>query len=304
MSQRRIVVVHAHPDDETLWTGGMIARYAASGVDVTLVTCTLGEQGEVLSEELRGLAADRADQLGGYRLAELRAACAVLGVADQRFLGGIGRWRDSGMVAEPGARASVPAQLHARAFAAGALDEQVDALVEVLDAVRPQVVVTYGPDGGYGHPDHVRAHQVTMAAAAQTPEVARVFWAVQPTSAVAGGITALAAMPGLPFPVPDDRGLPGVDDAEVTTALDVTAHRPAVLAAMRAHATQVKVWTDGSYAAFALADGVARPVFDTEHFTLAGGVAAHRTLGRDHDDAARDDLFGGLPDPVAAHSKE
>src|SRR5437764_1707160 len=189
MSERRMVVVHAHPDDETLWTGGMIARYVASGVDVTLVTCTLGEQGEVLSEELRGLAADRADQLGGYRLAELRAACAVLGVADQRFLGGIGQWRDSGMVAEPGARASVPAQLHARAFAAGALDEQVDALVEVLDAVRPQVVVTYGPDGGYGHPDHVRAHQVTMAAAAQTPEVARVFWAVHPTSAVARGIT-------------------------------------------------------------------------------------------------------------------
>ena len=304
MSQRRIVVVHAHPDDETLWTGGMIARYVAAGVVVTLVTCTLGEQGEVLSEELRGLAADRADQLGGYRLAELRAACAVLGVTDQRFLGGIGRWRDSGMVAQPGARARVPAQLHARAFAGGVLDEQVDALVEVLDAVRPQVVVTYGPDGGYGHPDHVRAHQVTMAAAAQTPEVARVFWAVQPTSAVAGGITALAAMPGLPFPVPDDRGLPGVDDAEVTTALDVTAHRPAVLAAMRAHATQVKVWTSGSCAAFALADGVARPVFETECFTLAGGAAAHRALGRDVDEAAREDLFGGLSDPVAAHSKE
>ncbi|HYZ35775.1 MAG TPA: PIG-L family deacetylase, partial [Pseudonocardiaceae bacterium] len=125
MTGRRVVVVHAHPDDETLWTGGMIARYAASGVEVALVTCTLGEQGEVLIDELWGLAADRADQLGGYRLAELRAACAVLGVTDQRFLGGIGRWRDSGMVAQPGARASVPAQLHARAFAAGVLEEQV-----------------------------------------------------------------------------------------------------------------------------------------------------------------------------------
>lgn len=294
MSQRRMVVVHAHPDDETLWTGGMIARYAASGVSVTLVTCTLGEQGEVFTDELRGLAADRADQLGGYRLAELRAACAVLGITDQRFLGGIGRWRDSGMVAEPGARASVPAQLHPRAFAAGPLDEQVDALAEVLDAVRPQVVVTYGPDGGYGHPDHVRAHQVTMAAAARTPEVARVFWAVHPISAVTGGVTALAAMPGLPFPLPDDRGLPGVDDGEVTSALDVTAHRPAVLAAMRAHGTQVKVWTSGRDAAFALADGVARPVFDTEYFTLARGVA----VGSGHD------LFGGLPDSVTAHPKE
>jgi N-acetyl-1-D-myo-inositol-2-amino-2-deoxy-alpha-D-glucopyranoside deacetylase len=290
MTGRRVVVVHAHPDDETLWTGGMIARYAASGVEVALVTCTLGEQGEVLIDELRGLAADRADQLGGYRLAELRAACAVLGVTDQRFLGGIGRWRDSGMVAQPGARASVPAQLHARAFAAGVLDEQVGALVEVLQEVRPQVVVTYGPDGGYGHPDHVRAHQVTMAAAAQIPEITRVFWAVRSVSALAGGISALAAMPGLPFSLPDDHGLPGVDDAEVSTVLDVTAHRGAVLAAMRAHATQVKVWTAGPHAAFALVDGVARPVFDTEHFTLARGPVA----------GAREDLFGGLPEPAAA----
>ncbi|MGA9311937.1 MAG: PIG-L family deacetylase, partial [Pseudonocardiaceae bacterium] len=155
---RRLVVVHAHPDDETLWTGGTIARYVAAGVAVTVVTCTLGEQGEVITEKLRGLAAGAADQLGGYRVAELHAACAVLGVTDQRFLGGIGRWRDSGMVAQPGARATAPADLHPRAFAAGRLDEQVDALVEVLEAVRPQVVVSYGPDGGYGHPDHVRAH--------------------------------------------------------------------------------------------------------------------------------------------------
>jgi N-acetyl-1-D-myo-inositol-2-amino-2-deoxy-alpha-D-glucopyranoside deacetylase len=289
---RRLLVVHAHPDDETLWTGGLTARYAAAGVAVTLVTCTLGEQGEVLTDELRGLAADRADQLGGYRVAELRAACLALGVTDQRFLGGIGRWRDSGMVAQLGARASVPADLHPRAFAAGALDEQVDALVEVLDQVRPQVVVSYGPDGGYGHPDHIRAHQVTMTATAQTPEVARVFWAVQPVSAVASGIAALHAMPGLPFPLPDSDGLPGVDDAEVTTSLDVTTHRSAVLAAMRAHTTQITVWTAGPHAAFALWDWVARPVLDTEHLTLARGPAA----------GAHDDLFGGLPGPVVTPS--
>src|SRR5919199_948400 len=143
MNGRRMVVVHAHPDDETLWTGGMIARYAASGVAVTLVTCTLGEKGEILIDQLRGLAADRADQLGGYRVAELSAACAALGVTDQRFLGGIGRWRDSGMVAQPGAKASVPAQLDSRAFAAGAFDEQVGALTEILETVQPQVMVTY-----------------------------------------------------------------------------------------------------------------------------------------------------------------
>jgi N-acetyl-1-D-myo-inositol-2-amino-2-deoxy-alpha-D-glucopyranoside deacetylase len=297
-ASRRLVVVHAHPDDETLWTGGAIARYAAAGVAVTVVTCTLGEQGEVITDELRGLAADGADQLGGYRVAELRAACALLGVSDQRFLGGIGRWRDSGMVAQPGARASAPANLHPQAFAGGVLDEQVAALVEVLEQVRPQVVVSYGPDGGYGHPDHVRAHQVTMAAAPRIPEVIRVFWAVRPVSAVADGIAALREMPSLPFPLPSvdpwvdsaADGLPGVPDAEVTTSLDVSAHRETVLAAMRAHATQIRVWTAGSHAAFALSDGAARPVSDTEFFTLVRGPAG----------GSHDDLFGDLPDPVVA----
>lgn len=286
---RRLLLVHAHPDDETLWTGGTIARYAAAGAQVTLVTCTLGEQGEVLPAELRGLAADRADQLGGYRVGELRAACAALGVTDQRFLGGIGRWRDSGMIAEPGARASVPADLDPRAFAVGELSEQADALVTILAQLRPQVVVSYGPDGGYGHPDHVRAHQVTMAAVAQVPEVARVFWAVQPRSALAAGVATLRSLPGLPFPLPGPDGLPGVDDTEVTTRVDVSAHRAAVLAAMSAHGTQLKVWADGSVHAFALADGVARPVLDAEHLTLVRGPRQ----------GAHDDLFGGLPGPAA-----
>lgn len=285
---RRLVLVHAHPDDETLWTGGTIARYAAAGVQVTLVTCTLGEQGEVIPAELRGLAADRADQLGGYRVGELRAACAALGVTDQRFLGGIGRWRDSGMVALPGGRASLPADLHPRAFAAGELAEQVGALVAVLAEVRPQVVVTYGRDGGYGHPDHIRAHQVTMAAVDQVPEVARVFWAVQPVSAVSRGVAALRSMPGLPFPVPEPDGLPGVPDAEVTARLDVSAHRAAVLAALSAHGTQVSLWVSGPHHAFALSDGVARPVLDTEHLALVRGP----------EQGAHDDLFAGLPAPA------
>ncbi|MGH3912788.1 MAG: N-acetyl-1-D-myo-inositol-2-amino-2-deoxy-alpha-D-glucopyranoside deacetylase [Pseudonocardiaceae bacterium] len=284
---RRLVLVHAHPDDETLWTGGMTARYAAAGVQVTLVTCTLGEEGEVVPAELRDLAADRADQLGGYRVGELRAACAALGITDQRFLGGIGRWRDSGMLVLPGARAGTPPQLHPRAFAAGALAEQTDALVSVLAEVRPHVVVTYGPDGGYGHPDHVRAHEVTMAAVAQAPEVVRLFWAVQPVSALAGALATLHTMPGLPFPVPEPAGLPGVPDSEVTTVLDVTAHRAAVLTAMSAHNTQLRLWVDGPHQAFALSDGLARPVLDTEYFTLVHGPAP----------GAHDDLFGGLATP-------
>ncbi|MGA9311226.1 MAG: N-acetyl-1-D-myo-inositol-2-amino-2-deoxy-alpha-D-glucopyranoside deacetylase, partial [Pseudonocardiaceae bacterium] len=125
---------------------------------------------------------------------------------------------------------------------------------------------------------------VTMAAAPRISEVARVFWAVQPASAVAEGIAALQATPELPFSLPGSDGLPGVADAEVTTSLDVGAHRGVVLGAMRAHATQVRVWTQGPYAAYALFDGVARPVSDTEYFTLAYGAAT----------GTHDDLFGGL----------
>lgn len=287
-ASRRLLLVHAHPDDETLWTGGAIARYAAEGVDVALVTCTLGEQGEVIPPELAGLAADRADQLGGYRLGELRAACTALGVSAQRFLGGLGRWRDSGMVVEPGGRASLPPDLHPRAFAGGSLAEQVTELVEMLDELRPQVVVTYGPDGGYGHPDHVRAHEVTMAGADQVPAVQRVFWAVQPRSAVDAGIAALHGMAGLPFTPPEPGALPAVADEEVTTVLEVGAQVQTTMRAIRAHGTQVTLWDGGGGdRAFALSDGVGRPVPEREYFTLARGAAPD----------ADGDLFAGVALP-------
>ncbi|MDQ3988893.1 MAG: N-acetyl-1-D-myo-inositol-2-amino-2-deoxy-alpha-D-glucopyranoside deacetylase [Actinomycetota bacterium] len=288
MSERRMLLVHAHPDDETLATGGVIARYAAEGVDVALVTCTLGEQGEIILPELAGLGAEHADQLGGYRLGELCAACSALGVCEQRFLGGVGRWRDSGMVVEPGGRAGLPADLHPRAFAGGPLAEQVAQLVDMLDELRPQVVVTYGPDGGYGHPDHVRAHQVTMAAVAQVPAVARVFWVVRPRSAVDAGIAAMRGMAGLPFTAPDPGGLPAVADEEVSTVLDVGAQVQTIMRAIRAHRTQVRLWEgSGGHRAFALSDGVARPVPGCEYFTLASGTAPD----------AEGDLFAGLTLP-------
>jgi N-acetyl-1-D-myo-inositol-2-amino-2-deoxy-alpha-D-glucopyranoside deacetylase len=192
-ARRRLLLVHAHPDDETLATGGTIARYAADpDTSVTLVTCTLGEQGEVIPAGLAMLVAEQADQLGGYRIGELAGACAALGLTDHRFLGGVGRWRDSGMVlAGHGVRAATPERLHPRALARPeAFAEQVDALVEVLAEVRPQVVVTYAADGGYGHPDHVRAHQITVAALARVP--ARLACTVVSRSALDAGVARLA----------------------------------------------------------------------------------------------------------------
>ncbi|PPK70169.1 N-acetyl-1-D-myo-inositol-2-amino-2-deoxy-alpha-D-glucopyranoside deacetylase [Actinokineospora auranticolor] len=274
----RLLLVHAHPDDESLWTGGTIARYAAAGVQVTLVTCTLGEVGEIIPESLAQLAADHADQLGGYRVGELRAACAALGVSDHRYLGGMGRWRDSGMV-------DTPANAHPRAFASGDLAAQVQELVAILRDVRPQVVVTYGPDGGYGHPDHVRAHEITAAAVAEVPDVERLYYTVVSRQAVDAGVAALAGVDGLPWRLPAPGELPAVDDAEITTSVAIGDHLPAKLRALRAHATQVSVWQaqDGTYS-YALSNGVAQPVLEQECYTLAGGSG----------EAAETDVFGGL----------
>ncbi len=285
-ARRRLLLVHAHPDDETLTTGGTMARYAADpDTSVTLVTCTLGEQGEVIPPELALLAADEADQLGGYRVGELAAACAALGVTDHRFLGGVGRWRDSGMVlAGHGVRAAVPPRLHPRALAAReALADQVDALTAVLEEVAPQVVVTYGPDGGYGHPDHVRAHDLTAAAVRRVPEVARLFATVTGRATLDAGLAALAGVDGLPFRLPEPDELPGVADVDVV--LDVSDRRDARLAALAAHATQVALWSGPDVTAYAMSNGVAQPLLDVEGFVLLHGAPVAPDA---------DDLFAGV----------
>lgn len=266
---RRLLLVHAHPDDETLTTGGTMARYAAApDTAVTLVTCTLGEEGEVIPPALAGLAPDRADQLGGFRIGELAAACAALGVTDHRFLGGLGRWRDSGMApAGHGVRAATPEHLHPRALAApGAFAEQVDALVELLQDVAPQVVVTYAADGGYGHPDHVRAHDITVAAVARVP--ARLLFTVTGRRTLDAGIARIR--PG-PYRLPAPDELPSVDDATITHRLDVTAQRAVRIAAMQAHATQIQLIGEGGGTVYAMSNGVAQPLLDVEEFVAADG---------------------------------
>ncbi|MEU0795191.1 N-acetyl-1-D-myo-inositol-2-amino-2-deoxy-alpha-D-glucopyranoside deacetylase [Amycolatopsis sp. NPDC005961] len=274
---RRLLLVHAHPDDESITTGATIARYAAEGAEVTVVTCTLGEEGEIMAglPELAGLGAWAADQLGGYRVSELKAACAALGVSRHRYLGGIGRWRDSGM-------AGTPSAAHPRAFTGGSVDEQAAQLAEILDEVRPQVVVTYDSFGGYGHPDHVRAHEITMAAAPGAESVTRVFHTVASSDAVRAGLAALRAGE-TEYPVPPDDELPVTPDEEITTRLDVAAYVPAKLAALRAHATQLAV-VDGDVPYFALTNRLAQPIPAYDSFVLAHGPA----------EGAADDLFGGL----------
>jgi N-acetyl-1-D-myo-inositol-2-amino-2-deoxy-alpha-D-glucopyranoside deacetylase len=282
-----VLLVHAHPDDETIGTGATMAHYAAAGVHVTLLTCTLGEQGEVLVPSLQLLQADDADQLGGYRMGELAAAMAHLGVTDHRFLGGAGRFRDSGMM-------DTPANKHPRAFWRAAqepavFDAAVAAAIEVVREVRPQVVVTYDPNGDYGHPDHIMAHRVATAAVEQNPDiVAKLYWTAVARSELRRGFEAMKAT-GSSYFVGVDRveDLPfGVDDDVITTVVDAPEQAEAKAAALRAHATQITV--DGPF--FALSNQLGLQVLATEYYRLARGE-----LGPDRDaDGRETDLFSGL----------
>jgi N-acetyl-1-D-myo-inositol-2-amino-2-deoxy-alpha-D-glucopyranoside deacetylase len=287
---RRLLLVHAHPDDETTSTGAAMARYAAEGAHVTLVTCTLGEEGEVLVPALAQLAAAEGDQLGGYRYHELSGAMAELGVSDYRLLGGPGRWRDSGMM-------GLPTNDAARAFWRADLTEATRELVAVVREVRPQVLVTYDENGGYGHPDHVQAHRVAMAAvdaaadpafAPETGEpwaVSKVYWAVIPRSAIQRGIDLMieAGESGL-------FGVSSVDELEfvvsddlVTAVLDGRKWLPQKVAAMRAHASQISA--DGPF--FALMDKLGEDAFGQEYYRLVRGR-------RGPGDGPESDLFDGL----------
>ncbi|MFP5023125.1 N-acetyl-1-D-myo-inositol-2-amino-2-deoxy-alpha-D-glucopyranoside deacetylase [Pseudonocardia phyllosphaerae] len=293
---RRLLFVHAHPDDETLFTGGTIARYTADpDTEVTVVTCTLGEEGEVIPPELAELAPDRGDQLGGYRIRELDAALDALGGPRHRYLGGAGRWRDSGMVLTGhGTRAGLPPELPARALAGPeGFGVQLAQLLDIIDEVRPQVLVSYASDGTYGHPDHIRAHELTAAAAAARPDVvAKLYYAVRSTELQDAGLAELhealdgdTGRTGLRWPEPDEH--PGHDPAEVTTRVDVEKFHDERIAAMRAHATQIDVRSGSGWTAYAMSNRIAQPLLGTEEFVLEG--AAPGTV--------ETDLFEGVETP-------
>ncbi|HEY7048690.1 MAG TPA: N-acetyl-1-D-myo-inositol-2-amino-2-deoxy-alpha-D-glucopyranoside deacetylase [Jatrophihabitantaceae bacterium] len=283
---RRLLVVHAHPDDETIGTGATMAHYVADGAGVTLLTCTLGEEGEILVPALAQLAAGEGDQLGGYRIGELAAAMRHLGVRDHRFLGGAGHFRDSGMM-------DTPANDHPRAFWRAAqdpavFDEAVTAAADVIREIRPQVVVTYDPNGDYGHPDHIMAHRVATAAVERTGDIVhKVYWTATPRSVLRRGFEALQGSSSSYFGVDRVEDLPfGVEDDEITTVVDAREHADAKTEALRAHATQISV--DGPF--FALSNMLGREVLAVEYFRLARGK-----IGPERDaDGRETDLFAGV----------
>ena len=286
---RRILFVHAHPDDECIATGATMAKYVAEGAQVTLVTCTLGEEGEILLDDIAHLAADQHDDLGSHRQTELAAAMAELGVTDWQLLGGPGRFRDSGMM-------GVPSNDRPDCFWRADLLEAALPLVEIIRDRRPQVVVTYDDFGGYGHPDHIQAHRVTHYAIALagsptfradlgpawTPS--KVYWTAMPRSVIRAGIEAMKEHDA-EFAAMDPDDLPfACDDELVTTQVDGSAFLAQKMAALRAHGSQVSV--DGGF--FALADNVGAEAFGTEYYRLVAGPLAPASDGRESD------LFAGL----------
>jgi N-acetyl-1-D-myo-inositol-2-amino-2-deoxy-alpha-D-glucopyranoside deacetylase len=278
----RVLLVHAHPDDETINNGATMAMYAALGASVTLVTCTRGEEGEVLIPELAHLAASATDSLGQHRITELALAMKELGVTDHRFLGeGVKLYRDSGMMGtEPNNRPDV--------FWQADLDEAADLLVRVIDEVKPHVLITYDEFGGYGHPDHIQAHRVAMRAAEKSEwDIPKIYWNVMPVSVIQEGIDAMKGIGSDFWGAEKAEDLPfAKDDSFVHALVDGNAYVDKKMNAMKAHSTQIAV--DGPF--FALSNNVGLQVWGNEYYTLVKGEKSAPLNEKGYES----DLFAGI----------
>jgi N-acetyl-1-D-myo-inositol-2-amino-2-deoxy-alpha-D-glucopyranoside deacetylase len=284
-TQPRLLLVHAHPDDESINNGATMAAYVARGAQVTLVTCTRGEEGEILVPELSHLASDKEDGLGAHREIELAAAMNELGVSDYRFLGApVKKWRDSGMI-------GTPQNERPDVFWNSDLDEAARHLEKIILEIKPHVLITYDENGGYGHPDHIKAHQVAMRAAelARTSgwEIKKIYWNTIPISVIEEGIAAMKGTGVDFFGVEKAEDFPfAAPDHLVTTVFNGDQFVAKKMAAMKAHPTQIAV--DGPF--FALSDNLGFRVWGREFYRLVHGEKAGP-----FDEAGRElDLFAGV----------
>ena len=284
-SAKRLLLVHAHPDDETINNGVTMAKYAADGIDVTLVTCTRGEEGEVLVDSLLNLASSKDDKLGEHREVELKDAMYELGIKDFRFLGSPSKkWRDSGMM-------GMPQNDRKDVFWQADLDEAANELVKIILEIKPQVLITYDEFGGYGHPDHIKAHQVAMRAAEiasqQGWQVSKIYWNTMPRSVIQMGIDKMKEVGSEFFGAENADDLPfAKPDELVTSVVKAPEYVPQKLAAMKAHATQISV--DGPF--FALSNNLGLSVWGDEYYTLVKGEVS----GPFDENGRELDLFAGV----------
>ena len=284
-AEKRLLLVHAHPDDETINNGVTMAKYAVEGVHVTLVTCTRGEEGEVLVESLKNLASDKDDKLGDHREIELKDAMIELGISDFRFLGSPNKkWRDSGMI-------GAPQNERNDVFWQSDLDEAANELVKVILEIKPQVMITYDEFGGYGHPDHIKAHQVAMRAAEisanQGWQITKIYWNTMPRSVLQTSIDKMKEVGSEFFGAESADEMPfAKDDELVTSVVKAQEYVPQKLAAMKAHATQISV--DGPF--FALSNNLGLSVWADEYYTLVKGE-----ISPPFDENGRElDIFAGV----------
>jgi N-acetyl-1-D-myo-inositol-2-amino-2-deoxy-alpha-D-glucopyranoside deacetylase len=278
----RALLVHAHPDDETINNGATMALYAAMGAQVTLVTCTRGEEGEILTPELSHLASSDTDALGEHRETELANAMQALGITDFRFLAqSEGRYRDSGMMGtEVNNRSDV--------FWQADLEEAANHLVKVIEEIKPHILITYDEIGGYGHPDHIQAHRVAMRASEKSDwQIPKIYWNTMPKSVLAESMAKMKELGSDFFGADNVDDLPfAKDDSFVTTLIDGNSYVEAKMAAMKAHHTQISL--DGPF--FALSDNLGLQVWGNEYYTLVKGEksAPFDSNGREAD------LFSGV----------
>ena len=278
----RLLLVHAHPDDETINNGATMAHYVDLGASVTLITCTRGEEGEILVPELSHLASTATDKLGEHRISELTDAMKELGVTDFRFLAeGKKLYRDSGMMGtEPNNRPDV--------FWQADIEEATQYLVSVIDEVKPHVLITYDEIGGYGHPDHIQAHRIAMLAAEKSSwHIQKIYWNTMPKSVIAESMAKMKELGSDFFGAESVDDLPfAKDDEFVTTLIDGNSQVEKKMAAMKAHVTQIS--TDGPF--FALSNNLGLQVWGVEYYTLVRGEKSGPFDGNGRER----DLFAGI----------
>jgi len=264
-----LLLVHAHPDDEAISTGGVMLRAHLDGHRVVLVTSTRGEEGEIHNMD----EASVRPRLGDVRTEELRHACEILGVDRLEFLG----YRDSGMAGEP-------TNENPRSFHMAPLHEAAARLAVILREERPDVVVTYTSDGIYGHPDHIKAHHTTVAAL-DLIEQEGVRSAKLYMSAVPRGLLQQwmerAREAGIELPTGGIQIL-GIPDEEITTVVDVSDLVDRKRAAFAAHVSQ----NDPNGPLQTMQEQIFVAAFGTERFVLARG-----SLG---DERPETSLFSGV----------
>ncbi|MEV0198462.1 PIG-L family deacetylase [Nonomuraea sp. NPDC050691] len=269
--QLTLMAVHAHPDDECLSTGGVLARYTDEGIRTVLVTCTNGEQGDGPGGVKPGEPGHDDAAVAERRLAELRESVDLLGIDHLELLG----YRDSGMD-------GWETNQHPEAFANVPVEAAAARLAELIERYRPQVVVTYDETGGsgYNHPDHVQTHRVAVAAVEATGIPDKLYYTAIPRAAIKR-MFELMAESGVDFgdfQPSDDFGTP---DELVTTVVEVTPWVERKFKALQAHESQ-----GDNIFLLSMPEETQQEAFSHESFTRVRS----RVDAPDHED----DLFAGL----------